>query len=239
MSYMEEFVVFMVWEVIVLVMYYDLYFVFGLYLYKDVVDCIVMLIRVCCFFVVEVVVVFGDGSWVGFVYVVYGIWEVQYVGLLFFYCIVICYVDQDEMVVGDFYCYVLMFGEFDLYLIVEGWYECFWEVLGVYLYIFEGECGVLFVVWVLNVIVVWVVGDYNGWNGEMYVMCLFGGSGVWELFIFDLLIGICYKYQICMCNGDWILKVDLMVFVVEVLLDMVLVVIFLFYEWLDGVWMIC
>ena len=46
--------------------------------------------------------------------------------------------------------------------------------------------GVSFAVWAPHAEGVSVVGNFNGWNGQLHQMRMLGGSGVWELFIPDL-----------------------------------------------------
>lgn len=109
-----------------------------------------------------------------------------------------------------------------MYLFVEGCYEWFWEVLGVYFCLFimvDGVVsGVLFVVWVFNVKGVSLIGEFNGWNGYEVFMWVFGLLGVWELFWFDFFCDGLYKFCVYGVDGVVIDWVDLFVFGIEVLL---------------------
>jgi 1,4-alpha-glucan branching enzyme len=107
-------------------------------------------------------------------------------------------------------------GELDLHLIGEGRHRRLWEVLGAHVRRHEGMDGVAFAVWAPNARAVRVVGDWNFWDGRVHQMRSLGGSGVWELFIPDVLPGARYKYELVTADDRLILKADPMAFATEV-----------------------
>lgn len=66
---------------------------------------------------------------------------------------------------------------------------CFYEVFGAYFMECDGVSGVNFCLWVFNVRCVFIVGDFNYWDGCCYLMCFYLKSGVWELFLLKVSFG--------------------------------------------------
>ncbi len=63
--------------------------------------------------------------------------------------------------------------------------------------------GVNFAVWAPNAMRVSVIGPFNGWDTRTHAMTLRGGTGVWELFIPNLVEGTHYKYAIKSTVGGY------------------------------------
>lgn len=121
-----------------------------------------------------------------------------------------------EWIVVDVYSFGFVFGLMDDYYICEGLYLRFFDKFGVYLMMFDGVLGFYFVVWVFNVWCVFVVGLFNNWDGCMYVMWFWCDIGIWEIFVFDVLVGEVYKFEIVGFDGMVLLfKVDLFVWCLE------------------------
>ena len=99
-------------------------------------------------------------------------------------------------------------GELDLYLLAEQKHEHAHEKLGAHVREVQGVIGVAFAVWAPNAAGVSVVGDFNGWDGRLNMMRMLGGSGIWEIFVPDLMSGTRYKYEIRTRDGAQILKTD-------------------------------
>jgi 1,4-alpha-glucan branching enzyme len=76
--------------------------------------------------------------------------------------------------------------------------------------------GTSFTVWAPNARGVRVVGDFNGWDGRGTPMRSMGATGVWELFLPDVLDGATYKFQILGPDSVWRDKADPMAFDAEV-----------------------
>src|SRR5262245_55846294 len=86
--------------------------------------------------------------------------------------------------------------DFDLHLLGEGTHYRNYERLGAHLRVHDGFRGVHFAVWAPNAMRVSVVGDFNHWDGRRHPMRNCGTTGIWELFIPDLVEGEVYKFEI-------------------------------------------
>ncbi|MCH8503516.1 MAG: 1,4-alpha-glucan branching protein GlgB [Ectothiorhodospiraceae bacterium] len=71
-----------------------------------------------------------------------------------------------------------------------------WQLLGAHLVERGGVRGTRFAVWAPNAERVSVVGDFNGWNGLSHPMTVHGDSGVWELFVPEVVEGALYKFEL-------------------------------------------
>ncbi|WP_434617508.1 1,4-alpha-glucan branching protein GlgB [Arthrobacter sp. A5] len=122
--------------------------------------------------------------------------------------------------VDDPYRYLPTVGEMDLHLIGEGRHETLWTALGAHVQRYHSDLGdvggVSFAVWAPNAQAVRVKGDFNNWDGRQHAMRSLGSSGIWELFIPDVIAGACYKFEILGRHGDWSEKADPMAFGTEV-----------------------
>lgn len=90
----------------------------------------------------------------------------------------------------------------DLYLFSRGEQERAYRFLGANHHSVDGVAGVLFAVWAPSAKSVSIVGDFNGWQPDASHMHIHAGFGVWELFIPNVPIGCCYKYQIVSEHGQ-------------------------------------
>ena len=114
-----------------------------------------------------------------------------------------------EHVAYDPYCFPPQITDFDLHLFAEGKHWHIYRVLGAHKAQIDDVHGVRFAVWAPAAERVSVVGDFNNWDGRCHAMQVRGHSGVWELFIPGLGVGLPYKYEIRTRNhGDIILKTD-------------------------------
>ena len=89
-----------------------------------------------------------------------------------------------------------MLTDFDLHLLGEGTHFRNYERLGAHIVTHGGIRGVNFAVWAPNAQRVSVVGDFNHWDGRRHPMGNRGATGIWELFIPDLVQGEVYKFEI-------------------------------------------
>ncbi len=109
----------------------------------------------------------------------------------------------------DPYALGTILGELDLHLLAEGTHYRNYERLGAHLRDHEGFRGVHFAVWAPNAQRVSVVGDFNHWDGRRHPLINRGSSGVWEIFIPDLVQGEKYKFEIKSRHGGYlVLKSD-------------------------------
>lgn len=98
--------------------------------------------------------------------------------------------------------------EFDTYLFGQGMHYEIYNKMGAHKAVKNGEEGVYFVVWAPKAKEIYVVGDFNNWNGNGYKMTPVSDGGVYELFIAGAKEGQLYKYLIITQNGDAIYKAD-------------------------------
>ncbi len=89
--------------------------------------------------------------------------------------------------------------------------ECFsaYDLLGARPHQVDEIEGFLFAVWAPNAERVSVVGDFNRWDGRVHAMRSRGHSGIWELFIPGLELGLLYKFELRQRDsGEILLKSD-------------------------------
>jgi len=141
----------------------------------------------------------------------------------------------------DCYRFLPTLGEVDLHLIGEGRHEQLWKVLGAHPASFEIEgniiSGIAFAVWAPNAQGARVIGDFNFWTGNSHPMRSLGASGVWELFIPDLVAGQAYKFALLGSDGQWHVKADPMAFATEVPPKTASIIYESTYTWSDAEWM--
>jgi len=109
---------------------------------------------------------------------------------------------------GDPYRFPPTFGELDQHLFNEGKHRRLWECMGAHARKVDGQHGVAFAVWAPNARRVSVVGDFCAWDGRLFPMRTMGSSGVFELFIPDLVPGDLYKFEIKTQEGALRIKTD-------------------------------
>ena len=127
--------------------------------------------------------------------------------------------------------------DFDLHLFAEGNHHRIYEKLGAHPTEINGVNGVYFAVWAPNARNVSIVGDFNYWDGRKNQMRR-GPTGIWELFIPELGVGDCYKYEIKTQDGHIYEKSDPYGFRQEVRPKTASIVTTLdAYKWNDQDWM--
>jgi 1,4-alpha-glucan branching enzyme len=139
----------------------------------------------------------------------------------------------------DPYAYPCSLTDFDLHLFAEGRHYRAYDMMGAHLLCVEGVSGVRFVVWAPNALRVSVVGDFNNWDGRLHAMRNRGSTGLWELFIPDILEGSAYKYEIRARDQETpFLKADPYAFAAELRPKTASIVRSLSgYTWGDRAWM--
>jgi 1,4-alpha-glucan branching enzyme len=110
--------------------------------------------------------------------------------------------------IEDPYRFPPILGEMDVWLLAEGTHYRPYEKLGAHPADIDGVNGVAFAVWAPNARRVSVVGNFNNWDGRRHAMRARGASGVWEIFIPQLVAGDLYKFEIKAQNGELLLKAD-------------------------------
>jgi 1,4-alpha-glucan branching enzyme len=143
----------------------------------------------------------------------------------------------DTYVVRDPYAFLPTVGELDLHLAAEGRHEELYERLGAHPREMGGVAGVAFAVWAPNAASVSVVGECNGWDGRLHPMRSLGGSGIWELFIPEVLPDSRYKFEIRTRDGKLRVKADPLAFRTETPPRNASIVFESSYEWRDAEWL--
>lgn len=97
---------------------------------------------------------------------------------------------------------------YDTYLFREGSHYRSYEFLGAHLTDINGTDGAVFRVWAPNADAVFLIGDFNNWNGTESPMSRADASGIWSIFIPGLKCWDMYKYEIHTGDGRVIAKSD-------------------------------
>ncbi len=71
-----------------------------------------------------------------------------------------------------------------------------------------GVNGIVFRIWAPNAERVSVIGEFNSWDGRCHPMASLGSSGVWELFLPEVLPGALYKFELRGRDGNIRVKTD-------------------------------
>ena len=104
-------------------------------------------------------------------------------------------------VVSDTYGCAPTLGDLDLHLLAEGRHRELGRVLGAHLFTLDHVAGVRFAVWAPNAQRASVIGSFNNWDGRVNPMRLRHGTGVWELFVPDVVAGALYKFELVGTDG--------------------------------------
>ncbi len=108
----------------------------------------------------------------------------------------------------DAYAIMPVLTDYDLHLFKLGTHYKIWKKMGANLIKHQGFSGVHFSVWAPNALGVSVIGDHNGWNPHSHRMRNLAGSGVWEIFVPDVISGLHYKFLIHTQGGRRLEKMD-------------------------------
>ncbi len=125
----------------------------------------------------------------------------------------------------------------DLYLFNEGSSYHSYRFMGAHLIQMDGIDGVRFTVWAPNAAKVRVIGGFNNWDGKHHPMKRIGTTGIFTLFVANIVEGEMYKYEIVTPEGNIIRKADPYAFYAERRPGTASIVSSLSgYEWGDGDW---
>jgi len=92
---------------------------------------------------------------------------------------------------------VTLLTEDDLYLFNEGNHFHLYEKFGAHVVTRGGTRGTYFAVWAPDAEIVYVMGDFNGWNKTSHALRSRAVSGIWEGFIPGVEKGAKYKFHVC------------------------------------------
>ena len=118
------------------------------------------------------------------------------------------YHDGTTVTSADCYAFDSLITDYDVYLFAEGKNYDIYEKLGAHPMTIDGVKGTYFAVWAPNARRVSVVGDFNMWDGALNPMQIHPASGIYELFIPDVMPGAVYKFQILTRDGEILYKAD-------------------------------
>ncbi len=128
----------------------------------------------------------------------------------------ICGKDDHQWTQWDAYSFGPILGPMDDYYIGEGNHLRLSDKLGAHPMVHDGVSGVHFAVWAPNARRVSVIGDFNSWDGRTHVMRKRLGTGIWEIFVPDAILGQGYKFELLGADGQLMpLKADPFAFASE------------------------
>ncbi|WP_374089659.1 1,4-alpha-glucan branching protein GlgB [Methylomicrobium lacus] len=128
--------------------------------------------------------------------------------------------------------------DLDIYLFKQGSHFRLYEKLGSHLITVDGVKGCSFAVWAPNASAISVIGEFNQWEATANALRLRDdGSGIWEGFVADVMVGAGYKYRIVSRDGNIADKGDPFAFCWEMPPLTASRVWELDYAWNDAAWM--
>lgn len=116
--------------------------------------------------------------------------------------------DGKTIEMNDPYAVPTLLTDLDRYLFGSGKHWKLYDKLGAHVRQIEGGEGVNFAVWAPNALSVQVVGDFNHWDGRSHCMHKQIPSGIWELYVPNIGVGMKYKYRLRTLDGQIIDKTD-------------------------------
>ena len=126
----------------------------------------------------------------------------------------------------------------DCYLFGKGTHYDIYKKLGAHPSVENGQEGTFFAVWAPNAAAVCVVGTFNGWKEDEYVMTEINDGGIHTLFIPGVKTGELYKYCITTRSGEKLYKADPFAFSAELRPGTASKIADLRgFDWSDGRWM--
>ena len=153
------------------------------------------------------------------------------------YTVETTYDGAPDWTTDDPFRFVPSVGEVDLYLFGQGRHEQLWKVFGAHYRPHEDVDGTSFSVWAPHATAARVVGDFNGWNGQLHAMRRLDDNGVWELFVPGLGPDNAYKFELRTAAGEWVTRADPMARYTEVPPATASRTGQSLYEWQDAGWL--
>jgi len=134
---------------------------------------------------------------------------------IFKYMLDITFKNETKKLQADPYSFLPIISDYDAYLFNEGNHHRVYKKMGAHIMEHQGVKGVHFAVWAPSAQRVSVVGAFNNWDGRRHMMRILGSSGIWELFIPDLIEGEFYRFEVKSKDGAVLLKSDPYAFYTE------------------------
>ncbi len=140
--------------------------------------------------------------------------------------------------VHDAYSFAPSIGAVDAFLFNKGCHYELYHVLGAQIKEIQGVKGVQFAVWAPSAKGVFLIGDFNHFDGRYHPMRSMGASGIWELFMPGVVEGEKYKFEIHTQNEKLLVKSDPYAFYFEKRpLTASIVANVDIFHWTDDAWM--
>ncbi len=128
--------------------------------------------------------------------------------------------------------------EFDIYLFKSGKHFKLYEKLGAHVVEHDGVVGTFFAVWAPNAQRVSVIGDFNYWKADQYMLkARWDESGIWEGFFPGIGEKTAYKFAIHSNLGSYLEKADPLATFSEIAPKTASVTWKSRYTWNDSAWM--
>ena len=102
----------------------------------------------------------------------------------------------ETIITHETYSFAPIISDDDLHLFAAGKLNQAYNTFGAHVCTLQQVAGARFAVWAPNAARVSVVGNFNLWDGRVHPMRARGGSGVWDLFIPNMLANDVYKFEI-------------------------------------------
>ncbi|WP_242824227.1 GlgB N-terminal domain-containing protein [[Clostridium] dakarense] len=83
-----------------------------------------------------------------------------------------------------------------------------YKFMGSHIATYKGKKGICFNLWAPNAKNVYLVGDFNDWDKESHPMENINDSGIWSIFLTNVIIGQSYKYNVIGYDGISRMKSD-------------------------------
>ena len=103
---------------------------------------------------------------------------------------------------ADPYAFRKLLSDYDLHLLGEGRHDRSYRKLGAHLESIGGIQGVRFALWAPNAESVCLTGEFNSWSRRRHPMHKHEGTGIWQLFLPQVLEGDRYKYLVRSADGE-------------------------------------
>ena len=144
---------------------------------------------------------------------------------------------RNGLLAHDPYAFAPTIGEMDLFLFNKGCHYELYKVLGANPGQYHGVLGVRFAVWAPNASSVFLIADFNHFDGRINPMRSMGSSGIWELFVPGISEGEKYKFEIHAREGFVRVKSDPVAFYSELRPNTASIVADVYsYPWTDRDW---